>query len=425
MIIANSIVAGIIFLSTFYFIISGKLNRSVASFIGALVMIVAGIFMGFYSQEEAFRMVDFNMMGLLIGMMVIVSICKKTGFFSYIAIKTAKASKGSPLRLMIMMGFITAFLSMILDNVTTIILIIPITILICDIMGISPLPIILSEIVMSNIGGVGTLIGDPPNMMIASAANFSFNDFLIHLFPIVLVSMAIGLLVLAFIFRKDVLKKSKDFRPISSINEKAAIRDVAGFRKVIFSLVVVFTLFIVQKKFGFHHSFIALIGAGIALLLVKPNIEEVMKDIEWPILIFFGSLFVLVGGLERTGILDVLAERVVALASINFNLAKISVLWLSAISASLVDRIPFTTAMIPIIKHAGEIGINVDSLWWVLALGVGFGGNGTPIGSIVGVVGLSMSEKTNAPIDFKLWLKTATLVMLATVMFVSFLIVFI
>ena len=425
MIIVNSIVAIIIFLSTFYFIISGKLNRAIASFIGALVMIVAGVLMGFYSQEEAFSMVDFNMMGLLIGMMIIVSICKKTGFFSYIAVKTAKASKGSPLRLMIMMGFITAFLSMILDNVTTIILIIPITILICDIMGISPLPIILSEIVMSNIGGVGTLIGDPPNMMIASAANFSFNDFLVHLFPIVIVSMALGLLILAFIFRKDVLKKPKDFRPISSIDEKAAIRDVAGFRKVVFSLGVVFALFIVQKKFGFHHSLIALIGAGIALLLVKPNIEEVMKDIEWPILIFFGSFFVLVGGLERTGILSLLAEKVVTLASINLNLAKISVLWLSAISASLVDRIPFTTAMIPIIKHVGELGIKVDSLWWVLALGVGFGGNGTPIGSIVGVVGLSMSEKTNAPIDFKVWLKTATLVMLATVLFVSFLIVII
>ena len=420
--ISNYIIALVIFSSTFYFIISGKLDRTIASFVGALVMIGAGLILGFYSQDQAFHAVDFNMMGLLIGMMVIVSTCKKTGFFSYIAIKTAKASKGSPLRLMIMLGVITAVLSMLLDNVTTIILIIPITILIADILGISPLPILIAEIVMSNVGGVGTMIGDPPNMMIASAANFTFNDFIVHLLPIVVLTMALSLFVLSFIFRKDFMKKPRDFAPILEIDERAAIKDRASLHKVILSLCIVFVLFIVQKKLHLHHSFIALIGAGIVLTLVRPNIEEVMRDIEWPILIFFGSLFVLIGGLERTGILNLVAEKVVTLASINFNLAKISILWTSALFASLVDRIPFTTAMIPIIKHVGELGFNVESLWWVLALGVGFGGNGTPIGSIVGVVGLAMSEKTNAPIDFKLWIKTATIVMLVTIAFVSLLI---
>ena len=418
----GQVFAILIFVATFYFIISGKLDRTIASFAGALLMIIAGITFGFYSQEQAFNAIDFNMMGLLLGMMVIVSVFKKTGFFSYLAVKAAKASRGSVLRLMIMMGLISAVLSMLLDNVTTIILVIPITVLISDILGINPLPIIMTEIVLSNIGGVGTMIGDPPNMMIASSANFSFNDFLIHLLPIVLMTMVISLAVLAILFRKDIKTKPRDFSPISDIDERAAIRDEKSLKKSFIAIFIVFALFIVQKRFNLHHSFIALLGAGIVMVLVKPNMEEVMRGIEWPIFVFFGSLFVLVGGLEHTGALNIIAERIVSIANVNFSLAKISVLWTSAICASLMDRIPFTTAMIPIIKHIGELGFNVESLWWILALGVGFGGNGTPIGSIVGVVGLSMSEKTHAPIDFKTWFKTATIVMLVTIIFVTLLI---
>jgi Na+/H+ antiporter NhaD/arsenite permease-like protein len=419
---ANYLIAGIIFIATFYLIISGKLDRTIASFAGALAMVAAGLGFGFYSQEQAFGTLDFNMMGLLIGMMVIVSVCKKTGFFSYVAIKAAKASRGSPLRLMVMMGLSTAFLSMALDNVTTIILVIPITILICDILGISALPIILAEIILANVGGAGTMIGDPPNMMIASSANFSFNDFIIHLLPIVIAATVLAIGVLALVFRKDMKAPPKDFRPILDIDEKEVIRDKRSFRKVVLSLVIVFALFIVQKKFHLHHSFIALLGAGIVLILVRPNIDEVIKGVEWPILVFFACLFILIGGLKSTGLLNIIAGKIGSLATVNYNLAKISVLWTSAVFASLVDRVPFTTAMIPIIKHVGELGVNVDSLWWLLALGVGFGGNGTPIGSIVGVVGLAMSERTQTPIDFKIWLKTATVVMLVTIIFVTLLI---
>jgi Na+/H+ antiporter NhaD/arsenite permease-like protein len=419
------IVALAIFLITFFFIISGKLDRTIASFAGALVMVFAGMMLGFYSQEDAFGAIDFNMIGLLAGMMVIVSVCKKTGFFSFVAIKAAKASRGSPLRLMAMLGCATAFLSMFLDNVTTIVLVIPITVLICDILEISPLPILISEIVLSNIGGVGTMIGDPPNMMIASASGFTFSDFLTHLLPIVLCAGVLGLIVLALIFRQELRARPKNFRPIMDINEREAIRDEKSLRKVVLSLAIVFCLFMVQKRYGLHHSFIAMIGAGIVLVLVRPNIDEIAKDIEWSILTFFACLFILVGGLEKAGLLEMIAERVVQIAYYNFDLAKVSLLWVSALCASLVDRIPFTAAMIPVVKHVGELGFNVDSLWWVLALGVGLGGNGTPIGSLVGVVGLTMSERTSAPIDFRTWLKTATVVAFVTVLFVSFLIWFI
>src|SRR4030042_4588168 len=270
-----------IFFVTFYFIVSGKLDRTIASFVGALLMILSGVYLGFYSQEQAFHAIDFNMIGLLAGMMVIVSVCKKTGFYSYLAIKTAKASRGSPVRLMVMMGMVTAFLSMFLDNVTTLVLMIPITVLICDILGIKPLAIILAEIVFANIGGVGTMIGAPPNMMIASASEFSFNDFIVHLLPIVLVAMVLGLIVLLIVFRDELRKKPKDFRPILDIDERAAIRDEKTLRKVMFSLVIVFGLFMLQKRHGFHHSLIALIGAGIVLILVRPNVDEVMRDVEW------------------------------------------------------------------------------------------------------------------------------------------------
>jgi len=420
--IESYIIAITIFVATFYLIISGKLDRTIAGFAGALAMVVAGLIFGFYTQEKAFHMIDFNVIGLLIGMMVIVSVCKKTGFFSYVAIKAAKASKGSPLRLLIMMGCISAFLSMLLDNVTTIILIIPITILICDILGISSLPIIVGEIVLANIGGAGTLIGDPPNIMIASSANLTFNDFIIHLMPIVIAAMVLGLVVLAIVFRKEMAIKPRDFRPILDIDEKEAIRDKKSLTKTLISLAIVFVLFIAQKKFSLQHSFVALLGAGIVLILVRPNVSEVIRDVEWPILVFFASLFILVGGLEGTGLLQILARKIGNLATVNLNLAKISVLWTSAIFASLVDRVPFTTAMIPIIKHVGELGYSTDSFWWILALGVGFGGNGTPIGSVVGVVGLAMSERTHEPIDFRTWLKTATLVMLVTIILVSILI---
>ena len=416
------IVASAIFIVTFYAILSGKFDRSIAGFAGAMAMVVAGLALGFYSQEAAFGTIDFNVMGLLLGMMVIVSVCKKTGFFSYVAIKTVKASGGSPLRLMIMLGCITAFLSMALDNVTTIILIIPITILVCDILGINPLPMIVSEIVLSNIGGVGTMIGDPPNMMIASSAGFSFNDFIAHLFPIVLVAMVLSFAVLATVFRKDMKKPPKDFRPILDIDERQAIKDGKSLRKVIVALLIVFALFIAQKKFGLHHSFIALLGAGVVLVLVRPNIEEVIKDVEWPVLIFFSSLFVLIGGLEHSGLLNIIAKQVARLASLNYNLAKVSLLWISGLSSALVGAIPFTTSMLPVIKSVGALGQETGSLWWVLALGVGFGGCGTPIGTMAGVVGLSMSERTRTPIGFRTWLKTATIVMLVNLIFVTILI---
>jgi Na+/H+ antiporter NhaD/arsenite permease-like protein len=421
----NTIIALAIFVVTFYFIISGRINRTIISLVGATVMIVCGMIFQFYTQEQALLSIDFNTVGLLMGMMIIVSVMKKSGLFSYIAIKTAKISKGSPMRLMIFMGIMTAFISMALDNVTTIILVVPITILVCDILGISSMPPIMAVILLSNIGGSATLVGDPPNMMIASASDFVFTDFLMHLLPIALLVMLISILLLRFIFRAQLSVRPKNVEAVYKIDESEALRDKATMIKSLVALIIVFILFFLQRQLGLHHSFIAIIGAGLTLLLVRPNIDEILKDVEWSVLLFFCCLFVIVGGLENAGFLSLIADRIAALATYNVFLAKMWLLWVSAFTASLIDRVPFTAAMIPVIKQIGNLGISTDSLWWVLALGVGFGGNGTPIGSIVGVVGLSLSEQTKAPIDFKTWLSSGTIVMIVSIIVVSLLLVFI
>jgi len=421
----NVLGAFLIFVVTFGFIIANKIDRTIVTLAGALAMILFGMAFNFYTQEDALLSIDFNTIGLLMGMMVIVSVMKKSGLFSYIAVKTAKLSKGSPLRLMVFMGVATAFISMALDNVTTIILVIPITILVCDILGISPLPTIMAEILLSNIGGTGTLVGDPPNMMIASAGGFVFTDFMVRLFPIAVITTFISIFILRFIFKAHLSDRPRNVDAVLKLDETRALRDKPALIKSTVALAIVFVLFFIQRQLGLHHSFIAIIGAGLTLILVRPNIDEIMNDVKWSVLVFFCCLFVLVGGLEHAGFLSIIAGRIAGLVSYNVLLAKISLLWSSAIAASLIDRVPFTAAMIPIIKHIGQLGFDTNSLWWILALGVGFGGNGTPIGSIVGVVGLSLSEKTRTPIDFKIWLKSGTIIMLASLVFVSLIIIFI
>jgi len=421
----NVTLAITIFIVTFALIISGKLHRTIVGAVGALSMMLLGTFGGFYSQDEALAAIDFNTLGLLLGMMIIVNVLKRSGFFSYVAIKTVRMSKGSPTRLMIFMGLVTAFMSMLVDNVTTIILVVPVTILVCDILSINPIPTLMAEILLANIGGVGTLVGDPPNMMIASASGFTFIDFLIHLLPLVLITMGVSVLALRFIFRKDLDRPSRNVDAVLYMKEKDAIQDPNGLVKCLLALGFVFLLFFLQERHGLSHSFIAIIGAGLTLLLVRPDPDAVLRDVEWSILVFFACLFIIVGGLERIGFLESIANFMIPLAQSNSSVMKVVLLWFSAGAASIIDRIPFTAAMIPIIEHIGELGININSLWWILALGVGFGGNGTPIGSTVGIIGIQLSEKSRNPIHFKQWFVSGTIVAVISIAVVSLLIAFI
>ncbi|MFC1666785.1 SLC13 family permease [Candidatus Omnitrophota bacterium] len=418
----GTVVASIILLTALYFMVTEKADKVIAASSGALLMIIFGRMFGFYSQKKALLAIDFNTLGLLLGMMIIASILKRTGFFTYIAISLAKLSKGKPWRLMVLLGVSTAFLSMLVDNVTTIVIIAPITILVCDILGIRPLPILMAEILLSIIGGVATLVGDPPNIFIGSASGLSFNDFLINLFPVTLVVIFFSLFVLKFIYRKELFDKSRNFQAVLNIDARRAIKDSRGMVKCLFALVVTFTLFFLHDRLGLYPSFIALIGAGLAFLLLRPKPEEIFHDIEWSVLVFFACFFVIVGGLHGTGLLADLAKRTAVLAGVDIKLYKIALLWTTGIFSSVVGAVPFTMIMLPVMKTILELEINGSSLWWILALGVGFGANGLPLGHAASILGISISKKSRSPIDIKAWFSSATIVTVISLVFVTILI---
>lgn len=407
-------ISGIIFTLTFIAIFSEKIHRTIAATIGAVLMVIAGIVFNFYSEEKAIHSIDFNTLALLFGMMVLVALLKKTGFFQYLAIITAQKSRGDSWKLLVILGTVTTVVSCFLDNVTTIILIAPVTVLIAEILGILPLPILLAEALLSNTGGVATLVGDPPNILIGSAAKLSFNDFIIHLAPIVFVAWLITLYMIKFIFRKQLAKKPKKIEELMRLNASESITDKKSLIKVLIVLSIVIMLFFTHHALHISPSLVATIGMALGLLLIRPNIEEILKEVEWPVLLFFAALFVAVGGVESSGLLDLLAGKIMAFASKDLLLSCIILIWVSAFFSAIVDNIPFTIAMIPVIQHLEASGIMVAPLWWALALGVGFGGNGTPIGSTAGIIAISISEKTRSPITFKIWLKSGFPVMIAT-----------
>lgn len=418
----NSIVALVIFLVTLYFVITEKIDKVIAVLCGALLMIISGLALGFYSQKEALMAIDFNTLGLLAGMMVIVSILRKTGFFTYIAISIAKFSKGKPWILMVLLGLSTGFISMLVDNVTTILIVGPVSILVCDILGITPLPILMAEVLLSNIGGVATLIGDPPNILIGSASGLSFNDFLRHLFPVTVATMLFATFILRIVYRKNLSEKPRNFQAVLNIDARRAIKDRRGMMKCLLALGITFTLFFLHDRLGLYPSFIALIGAGLAFLLLRPNPEEIFHDVEWPVLAFFACFFVIVGGMDNTGVLSKLAQQTAGLAQVDIKLYKVLLLWVSGILASLIGSIPFPMIMIPVVQRLIALGIGGDSLWWILALGIGFGCNSLPIGSAAGILGISMSKKSRSPIDTRIWFSTGTIISAASLVFVTVLI---
>ncbi|MDQ7826016.1 MAG: ArsB/NhaD family transporter [Candidatus Eremiobacteraeota bacterium] len=410
------IVSALIFIVTFTLIMSEKVHRTTAAMLGASAMVLAGTWMGFYNAEEAFKAVDLETIGLLMGMMIILAMLERTGFFEYVAIFAALRSKGNPVVLLVALGTTTTVLSMFLDNVTTVVLIGPVTILICRMLGISPVPFLMAEALLSDTGGVATLVGDPPNIMIGSASGLTFMDFIIHLAPQVLVAWIIALVVLMIVFRKTLRKKPKGLDALMHMDVASVLKDRVNARRLMIVLGAVIVLFFLHSAIHLKPSVVALMGAAAALLWVRPRVEEIFTQVELAVLVFFAALFVTVGGLEHSGILTVLAKSIVGLAKSNCLHCCIFLIWASAVASALVDNIPFTMAMIPVIQYLETQGVMVTPLWWALALGVGFGGNGTPIGSTANVVIVSLSEKTSTPITTRIWLKSGLVVMLATCM---------
>lgn len=409
---AAYIVSALIFVATFAVILSDRIHRTIVAFAGAAIMVLTGMAMGFYSQEQAFHSIDFNTLGLLLGMMILVVMLSRTGFFEYLATLTAKKSGGNPWYLLLLLGGTTTCLSLFLDNVTTVVLIGPITVLIAEILGISPIPLLMAEALLSDTGGVATLVGDPPNVLIGSAAGFQFNDFLVRLGPIVAITTLAVLFLLRVLFRQELSEQPQNIDALMMLDETAAIKDKVALPRILIVLGCVIVLFFLESVLHFRPAFIALLGAAAVLLWVRPDVEEIFRRIEWGVLLFFAALFVTVGGVEASGLLGLLARQVAGMANQNLLLTAVALLWFSALMSAVVDNIPFTIIMIPVIQQLSSNGLHAAPLWWALALGAGFGGNGTPIGSTANVLIVSISEKTRTPITTAIWMRTGLPAML-------------
>jgi Na+/H+ antiporter NhaD/arsenite permease-like protein len=410
----SAVLSSLIFIISLVFIFSEKIHRSIAGIAGAAVMVGVGKVLGFYSEEAALEAIDFNTLGLLLGMMILVAMLEPTGFFQYLAVWAARASQGKPVRLFVLLGSITTVLSMFLDNVTTVVLIAPVTILICEILGLSPLPYLMAEALLSDTGGVATLIGDPPNVLIGSAAGFSFNDFLIYSLPIVAVAWVATLLLLRYLFRDELSKLPHNAETVMRLNPAESLDDPKTARRILIVLGVAILLFFVHHLLHISPSFIAVSAAAFALLWVQPDIQEMFKKVEWSVLIFFSALFVMVGGLEAASVLDGIVGLLEHLSRIPPLWFGVILIWVVAVLSAVVDNVPITIALIPVIRGLGASGMDVDPLWWALAFGAGFGGNGTIIGSTANIIVATLSEKTRTPITSRLWNRRGLPVMLVT-----------
>ena len=408
------IVSGVIFVLALILIFTEIMNRSITGIAGAVLMVGVGTALGFYSQEEAIEAVDFNTLGLLFGMMVLVALLEPTGFFQYLAVWSARLSKGRPLRLMVLLGTVTTVLSMFLDNVTTVVLIAPVTVLISEILGLNPVPYLIAEALLSNTGGVATLVGDPPNVLIASAANFSFNDFLINALPIVLFAWLAALFLLRYLFREDLSRTPSNVDAVWKLDPNEALNDRKTTIQVLIVLGIALVFFFIHHALHVEPSFIALTAAAVALVWVQPDLHKMFQRIEWNVLIFFGALFVMVGGLEASGVLHQMAILVSKAGNLSPVVFGVITIWVVAGLSAIVDNIPITIALIPVFAELELSGINIEPLWWALALGAGFGGNGTIIGSTANVFVASLSERTKYPITSKLWNKRGLPVMIVT-----------
>jgi Na+/H+ antiporter NhaD/arsenite permease-like protein len=376
------------------------MNRMVAALLGAAVLISFGVV---EQSEAATEFIDWNTIGLLAGMMLIVAVLDRTGLFEYLAIKSAQWGKAKPGRILILLGVVTAILSAFLDNVTTVILMVPVTFLIADALRVSPLPFMLTQVLASNIGGAATLIGDPPNILIGSAANLSFADFVLNLAPVVLLTLPVVLAYLYFVFRRELNESETAEETVQQLNARGAIRNPELLRKCLIILGLVILAFFLHGALQLEAATIALFGAAALMLYARSDVEEILREVEWPTLFFFIGLFVLVGGLEATGFVSGVAELLTAFDATS-ALSAVVILWGSALASGIIDNIPFTATMIPVLQEfARAEGLSEEGLrplWWSLALGADFGGNATLIGASANVVVAGMSERAGQRISF-------------------------
>jgi Na+/H+ antiporter NhaD/arsenite permease-like protein len=310
---------------------------------------------------------------------------------------------------------------MFLDNVTTVVLIAPVTILICEILGLTPQPYLMAEAILSDTGGVATLIGDPPNILIGSSAGLTFTDFLTHSLPIVVLVWLTALVTLRFLFKKELTQVPRDLDALEELHPSSALKDAKSAKKVMLVIALTILCFLLEEVLHVRPALVALGAAAVTLVWVRPSIQDTLKRIQWDVLLFFGSLFILIGGLQAAGVLQLLADLISRAQNFPLVLFGLIILWGVALLSAVVDNVPITIALIPVIHGLGAAGIPTAPLWWALVFGAGFGGNGTIIGSTANIVVASLSEKTHTPITPQIWNKRGLPVMITTCVVASIL----
>jgi Na+/H+ antiporter NhaD/arsenite permease-like protein len=411
-----------------YVILSFEIiHRTSIAIFGALILVIASLLVGIIQPEETLHFVieviDFNTIGLLLGMMIIVAILGETGIFNWVGIKAIRLSRGNLWKLMMILCVFTAITSMVVDNVTIILLMVPVTLSIFRSLKISPIPFILGQTLASNIGGAATLIGDPPNIIIGSAANIDFTSFFINMAPPILVTFLFGIILLKIIFRKELKTIVNISGRFKDIDEKSLIKDKSLLKSSIIVLAGVVFFFIIQGSIDIEVSIIALGGAAILLIITRTHVEKVLQEVDWATLIFFTGLFVVVGILEEIGLISLLAKIVLGITGGEPWITFHAIIWMSAIASAFIDNIPFTATMVPIIETLNLSptinftfgNLDINPLWWALALGADLGGNGTLIGSSAGVVAVGISLKYGHKISFIRWFKIGFPFMILTV----------
>ena len=411
-----TIVAIVIFVVAYALIISEKVHRTIVGLFGAMLMILFGII----DQEVAVHHIDFNTLGLLMGMMIIVNITSETGLFNFLAIWAAQKVKAQPIALLVVLSTITMVCSALLDNVTTVLLTVPITFSITSQLKVDVMPYLISQILASNIGGTATLIGDPPNIMIGSAVGLDFMAFVQNLTLISIIIFILVQLILIALYHKELHTQPELQDKIMRLPADAQITDHALLHKCLAVIFLTITFFVLHGSLGLESATVALSGAALLLLLTATRDEEkiakVLSKIEWPAIFFFGGLFILVGALVETGVIRMLAAEAIKATGGNVEATAILILWMSAIASAFIDNIPFVATLIPLIQDMGQMGLtNLDPMWWSLALGACLGGNGTLIGASANVVVASMSAQRGRPISFLGFMKIAFPVMIFTI----------
>ena len=408
----DELLAGAIFIGIYALIVTEKIHRTLAALLGASLVILLKL----VDQRDAFASVDFNVIFLLAGMMIIANVMAKTGIFQWIAVEAVRRAEGRPYRLLLLTSVITAVVSAFLDNVTTVVLLTPITFFVAQRLETSPVPFLVSQVIASNIGGTATLIGDPPNIIIGSQMGKDFNDFLLNLAPAAIVALVVYLLLARWLFRDELRAATSALEPediARLVDEERKIVNVPLMRISLAVMALTIVGFLFSRALGLEGATIALTGAVILMIVAREDVHEIFNTVEWPTLFFFIGLFILVGAVVKAGIIADLATGVLSWTGGRTDLAALLVLWMSGFISAIVDNIPYTVTMVPLIQALGQ-NVDREPLSWALALGANLGGNATIVGASANVVVASMSEARGYPITFVQYLRYGVPATLAT-----------